>query len=141
MQSEKHDDFLEGKFLSRILEDNGSELIITGIRFEHKNKIRIWERQHSVLGKSCLYFFKCRLAFRIPIDVLLLLYLSSKRSESMRAHFDVVTVVIDHANKLAELSWSRRQAKTEDGSNLLWLRLDSNRSDNMAEVFNFFDGK
>ena len=51
MRSEQRDDFLEGKFLSRILEDNGSELIITGIRFEHKNKIRIWERQQGILGE------------------------------------------------------------------------------------------
>ena len=81
MRSEELDDFLKGKSFSGILKDNGSELIVTGIQFEHKNKItRIWERQHSVLGESGFYFFKGRLAFRSPIDVLLLLGLSSKRS-------------------------------------------------------------
>ena len=59
----------------------------------------------------------------------------------MRAHFDVVTVVVDHADKLVELSWSGRCTKTEDGFDFLRLRLDSIRSDNMAEVFNFFDGE
>ena len=59
----------------------------------------------------------------------------------MRAHFDVVTVVVDHADKLAELSWSGRRTKTEDGFDFLRLRLDSIGSDNMAEVFNLFDGE
>lgn len=67
--------------------------------------------------------------------MLILLCLGSLRSEGMRAYFDMVMVLVDHANKLAEVPRVGRQRKAEDGINFLCLRLDFIGNDDMAKVF------
>jgi len=141
MRCKQFDDGIKGQFFSRILQDNGSKLIIAGIRLEHKNKIRIWERQQGILGELGFNFLEGSLTFWGPGDMLLLLSLSSERGECVRTHFNVVTIIVDHANKLAELSRVRWRRKAKDGINFLRLRLNSIRCNDMTKVFYFLDCK
>ncbi len=74
--------------------------------------------------------------------LLLLTSLLSERGECKRMHFDVVTIIVDHANELATLFCIGWRCKVKDGANFLVLRLNFIRQgDIVAKIFNFLDGK
>ena len=53
----------------------------------------------------------------------------------------MVTVIIDHTNELTKLTRRGWSSKAQDCIDLVRLRFDSIRRDDVAKIFNFFDGK